>query len=181
MRKVRPGPGAPRSAPRGAPGPALRAAESPRSAERSVLMVLVRGAEWVERAAELISSEDFFDPYHRAIFQALLDDPEMRAPPTSMDPVAAQRFQEILSDPEEISHGIDVFMQSLNRLRVVALDRRIQDLQSRIEAASSDDEKLELTSRKAGLASELRELDPNYWASATRMGPNEHHTNEPSR
>jgi peptide deformylase len=40
-----------------------------------------------------------------------------------MDPVAAQRFEEILSDPEEISHGVDVFTQSLNRIRVQALDR----------------------------------------------------------
>jgi hypothetical protein len=142
---------------------------------------MVRGVEWVERAAELISPEDFFDPYHRAIFQALLDDPETRAPPESMDPVAAQRFEEILSDPEEISHGIDVFTQSLNRIRVLALDRRIQDLQRRIEAASSDEEKLRLTSSKAELARELREMDPNYWASATRRGPNEDNRNEPSR
>jgi hypothetical protein len=98
-----------------------------------------------------------------------------------MDPVAAQRFEEILSDPEEISHGIDVFTQSLNRIRVLALDRRIQDLQRRIEAASSDEEKLRLTSSKAELARELREMDPNYWASATRRGPNEDNRNEPSR
>ena len=81
-------------------------------AERSLLVVLVRGVAWVERAAELLSPQDFEDPYHRAIFQALLAEPEMRAPPASMDPVAAQRFEDILSDPEEISHGIDVFTQS---------------------------------------------------------------------
>ena len=98
-------------------------------------MVMVRGIEWVERAGELISVEDFDDPHHRAIFQALLDDPDMRAPPGSMDPVAAQRFDEILSDPEELAHGIDVFTNSINRIRVLALDRRIQDLQRQIEAA----------------------------------------------
>ena len=43
----------------------------------------------------------------------------------------------------------------MNRIRVLALDRRIQDLQRRIEAAPSDEEKLEHTSRKATLASEL--------------------------
>jgi len=150
-------------------------------AERALLLIMVRGVEWVERAAELISPEDFFDSDHRAIFQALLDDPELRAPPASMDPVAARRFEEILSDPEEISHGIDVFTQSLNRIRVGAIDRRIQELQLGIEAAATDDEKRGLTSRKAELARELRELDPNYWASATRRGPNDDNRNEPSR
>jgi len=154
----------------------------PRSgAERKLLLVMVRGVEWVERAAELVSSQDFEDPYHRAIFQALLDDPERRTPPASMDPVAAQRFEEILSDPEEITHGIDVFTNSVNRIRVLALDRRIQDLQRQIEAAIGDEKKLELTRTKAGLAAELRELDPNYWGSATRGPRGEDHPNEDSR
>jgi hypothetical protein len=132
--------------------------------------MMVRGVEWVERAGELISAEDFEDPHYRAIFQALLEDPEARSPPSSMDLVAAQRFDEILSNAEEVAHGIDVFTQSVNRMRVSSLDSRIQDLQTRIEAAVTDDEKLGLTSEKARLARELRELDPNYWTSATR-GP----------
>jgi DNA primase len=162
-----------------------RAPDRPRmprlSAERKLLLVMVRGVEWVERAAELLSNQDFEDPYHRAIFQALLEDPERRTPPASMDPVAAQRFEEILSDPEEITHGIDVFTNSVNRIRVLALDRRIQDLQRQVEAAIGDEEKLGLTRTKASLAAELRELDPNYWGSATRGPRGEDHPNEDSR
>lgn len=177
--RVTPGSGrAPRpAAPPRPPEPRIRR----HAAERKLLQVMVRGAEWVERAAELVSPEDFFDPYHRTIFEALLDDPEMRAPPPSMDPVAAQRLEEILADPEELTHGIDVFTQSVNRIRVLALDRRIQDLQRRIEAATSDEEKLEITSKKAALARELRQLDPRYWASATRRGPRDDNSNEASR
>jgi len=142
---------------------------------------MVRGEEWVERAAELISTEDFYDPYHRAIFEALLDDPVMRAPPASMDPVAAQRFDEILADPEELAHGIEVFTNSVSLIRVLALDRRVQDLQDQIEGAVSDAEKLELMTKKAKLAAELRELDPNYWASAARRIPGTNNSNESSR
>ncbi|HET9947496.1 MAG TPA: DNA primase [Longimicrobiales bacterium] len=152
-----------------------------RGAERKLLMLMTRGVEWVERASEYISPEDFDDPYHRAIFQALLDDPETRSPPASMDPVAAQRFEEILSDPEELAHGIDVFTKSVNRMRVAALDRRIQELQRRIEAAASDEEKLELTTEKAGLARELRELDPSYWTNAMRGATTEHDTSRGNR
>lgn len=163
----------------------LSAAPTPRhprvrsgGAESQLLKIMVRGVEWVERTAELISPEDFDDPSHRAIFEALLDDPEVRAPPASMDLVAAKRFDEILDDREELAHGVDVFTNSINRIRVLALDRRIQDLQRRIEAADGDDEKLELTAEKARWASELRELDPNYWASATRRVPVKPNPNE---
>ena len=135
----------------------------------------------MERAAELISPEDFEDPYHRAIFQALLDDPDLRAPPRAMDLVAARRFEEILADPEELTHGIEIFSKSVTRIRVSALDRRIQDLQRRSEEANTQDEKLALITAKAKLASELRELDPNYWASATRRSPGDRNPNEVNR
>ena len=98
-----------------------------------------------------------------------------------MDPVAAQRFEDILSDPEEIAHGIDVFTKSVNRIRVLALDRRIQDLQRQIEAATEDEQKLELTRMKAVLAAELRELDSNYWGSASRGPRRADYPNEESR
>jgi len=150
-------------------------------AERQLLRMMVRGVEWVERAGELISAEDFEDPYHRAIFHALLDDPEMRAPPPSMDPVVAQRFEEILANPEELAHGVDVFTKSVNRIRVALLDRRIQELQQRLEAAATDDEKGELAGEKARLARELRELDRNYWKPATRPARSERNPNPPSR
>lgn len=163
--------------PRSGPTPRL-----PRlGAERKLLQVMVRGVEWVERAAELVSAEDFDDPHHRAIFEVLLDDPDLRTAPSSMGPVTAKRFEEILSDEEELSHGIDLFTKSVNRLRVLALDRRIQELQRRIESARGDDEKLELANAKATLARELRQLDPNYWGSATRGPRRDHSQNESSR
>jgi DNA primase len=160
-------------------GPPLRTRAPRRRAEVQVLKVMVRGVEWVERAAELVAPEDFDDPYNRAIFQALLDAPELRAPPAGMDPVAAQRFEEILADPEELVHGLDVFTNSINRIRVSALDRRVQDLQRQIEATEDDDAKLELMAAKSELAAELRELDPRYWAAAARRRPSQRDPNDP--
>lgn len=181
MRKTRPTSGHVRSSSPPPSGPTLRARAPRRGAEVQLLKVMVRGVEWVERAAELISPEDFDDPYHRAIFQALLDAPELRAPPATMDPVAAQRFEEILADPEELAHGLDVFTNSVNRIRVSALDRRIQDLQRQIEAAGEDDVKLELMAEKSKLAAELRELDPRYWASAARRRQTDYNPNDSNR
>ncbi len=150
-------------------------------AERHLLKVMVRGVEWVERAAEVISSEDFDDPYHRAIFEALLDDPETRTPPPSMDPVASRRFHEILVDPAELVHGNEIFSKAVTRIRVAALHRRAQDLQARIEKSGSDEEKLELMTKKSRLAAEIRELDENYWVAVTRRRPNDRNPNETTR
>jgi DNA primase len=170
------------AAPAPVPPPSRRPALPKKlGAERQLLLMMVRGIEWVERAGEVISAEDFDDPSYRAIFQALLEDPETRSPPASMDPVVAQRFEEILSDPEEVAHGIDVFTKSVNRMRVSTLDRRIQDLQKRIEAATSDEEKLAQASEKARLARELRELDPNYWTSAARGARPDHRSQGENR
>ena len=148
--------------------------------ERQLLKVMVRGVDWVERAAELIAAEDFDDPHHRAIFLALLEDSELRAPTVSMDRLTAKRFEEILADPEELSHGLDVFTKSVTRMRVRALDRRIQDVQRSIEAAEDKDEKLQLAQTKSRLAAEKRELDSNYWTSAKRR-PVDQNSNEPNR
>lgn len=164
----------------GAP-PSLRPAIKNMGAEPQLLKVMVRGVEWVERAAEVISPEDFEDSYHRAIFEVLLEAPEVRAPPVAMDSVAAQRFEEILADQEELSHGMNVFTEAVNRIRVLALDRRVHDLQRRIEAAAGEEEKLELMSNKTKLAAELRTLDPNYWASAMRRDPVNRNPNKSSR
>ena len=161
MRRARAGQGVGRAGDVGPPRRGVRDPLPKPGAERKLLQVLVRGAEWVERAGELISPQDFDDPYHRAIFEALLDDPELRAPPASMDPVAARRFEEILSDPEELAHGMDLFTKSVNRIRGKRLYRRIEELQDQIESAVSSDEKRDLASRKSGLATELRALDPN--------------------
>jgi DNA primase len=171
---------------RAATGPRSAAYRAPRQlrlrAERQLLQVMVRGMEWVERAAELVSSEDFEDPHHRAIFQALLDDPDLRAPPSSMDPETAKRFEEVLaSDPEEVSHGIDVFTKSVNRLRALGLRRRIEELQRRLEATGDEGAKRDLANEKSLLARELRQIDPSILRSAMRGLTTDHSQNEPSR
>jgi DNA primase len=129
-------------------------------AERELLMMMLRGLEWVERAGELVSVEDFDDPYHRAIFQALLDDPEMRTPPSSMDPVASRRLEEILSDREELDRGIEVFTDAVKRMRVAGLNRRIESLGRLSLSATTDIERLRLETERKKLIDERRELDP---------------------
>jgi DNA primase len=159
-RARRRGPSDGSAAPGAKPAGKVPARRSGTGAERKLLMMMLRGVEWVERAGELVSVEDFEDPYHRAIFQALLDDPEMRTPPSSMDPVASRRLEEILSDREELDRGIEVFTDAVKRMRVAGLNRRIENLGRLSLSATTDLERLRLETERKRLIDERRELDP---------------------
>lgn len=136
--------------------------------ERMLLLLMTKGADYVDRAGERLGAEDFVDPSYRAIFQALLEDPDLRSPPTSMDPVAAQRLQEILADPEELAHAGRVFDDSVARIRVATLSRKIQELDRSIEQAQDQGQKLVLTEEKARLSRERREFAPDDWTATAR-------------
>jgi DNA primase len=129
-------------------------------AERKLLMLMLRGVEWVERAGEVVAAEDFDDPHHRAIFLALLDDPEMRTPPSAMDLVASRRLEEILADREELDRGIEVFTDAVRRMRVSGLNRRIEGLGRLSTSAATDEERQRLETERKKLIEERRKLDP---------------------
>jgi len=129
---------------------------------------MTKNPDFIERAGEQVGPGDFMDPAYRTIFQALLDDTGLRAPPESMDPVAVQRFNEILSDPEELAHAGRVFEESVSRIQVVVLDRRSQDLDRRIAAAAGDGEKRTLIEEKERVSRERRELRPDDWTTTAR-------------
>ncbi|MCG6955646.1 MAG: DNA primase [Gemmatimonadetes bacterium] len=137
-------------------------------AERALLLIMTKSRDFVERAGERLGPEDLVDSAYRAIFQALLDDPDLRSPPSSMDPVAAERLREILEDPEEIGHASRVFEDTVARIRVATLDRRIEALNRRIESARDEAEKLALMEEKTRLSGERRELAPDDWSTTAR-------------
>jgi len=152
------------------PGPAPGSAPRlPRlGAERALLLIMTKSRDFVDRAGEWLGPEDLVDSAYRAIFQALLDDPDLRSPPSSMDPVAAERLREILEDPEEIGHASRVFDDTVARIRVATLDRTIEALNRRIESAQEESEKLALMEEKTRLSRERRELAPDDWSTTAR-------------
>ncbi|MEQ8330544.1 MAG: DNA primase [Longimicrobiales bacterium] len=166
----RSGPGSPRTRAEPPPPPKRAARQRlPRlGAERTLLLILTRAPEFVERAAERLGPGDFVDPAYRAIFEALLDEPELRAPLPEMDPVTVQRLQDLLDDPEEIAHAGRVFDDAVSRVRVAALDRRLQDVDRRMQDARGDDEKRDLTEEKMRLSRERREMAPDDWTTTAR-------------
>ena len=151
-----------------------RARTAPRSppslprmgAERSLLLVMVKNREYVERAAERIGAADFDDAAYRTIFEALVGEPSLRASPSGMDPVAVERLESLLSDPEDVAHASRVFDDSMARVRMDALGRRRKELEERLRASPEPAERAKLEEERLRLLKESREIGPDmsHWA-----------------
>ncbi|MSR36935.1 MAG: DNA primase [Gemmatimonadetes bacterium] len=140
--------------------------------ERAVLLVLARDPglrqQRIESLLEHVGPEDFTDPLWRAIFQALLDDPDLDHAPPELDPEAARRLEALFSDRVEL-HPERVFGDGLMHLRLVAHDRRMRELDRRMGEAVGDEEKQALAEEKAMVAQEGRDIGPGWSHAARRM------------
>ncbi len=173
-----------RSAPRAPtappPDPRQRAAhrgEAPRprlGPELRLLQVLARDRERrherLEAALMKVGPEDFNDATLRVIFQTFLDDPDLVSPPDDLPPEVRDRLASLLAAPtdeEELAHAGRAFSESVDALRRAALERQADDLDRRIELATSDDDKRTLVGEKDRVARELREMG-HGWAHTAR-------------
>ena len=76
-----------------------------------------------------------------------------------MDALAAQKFEEILSDPMELNHGLEVFRKSVDRIRAEVRYQHVKDIQHQMELTQDEDEKLELLKTLKECTKEVRDLD----------------------
>jgi DNA primase len=161
-------------------GGALRPRLGP---EFRLLQVLARDKERrherLETALMSVGPGDFSDEVARAIFQAFLDEPDLEAPPDEAPAAVRERMTALLAPPadeDELAHAGRTFTESLTALKRAALERQAEDLDRRIELASSQDEKRSLANEKAGVAGELRAMGQG-WAHTARklkMEPRTH-------
>jgi DNA primase len=134
--------------------------------ERTLLLLMLKDRSWLERAGERLGPEDFEEPVYRTIFRTLLDHPEMEAAPPEMDPPAATRVEELLSDTQEIHHGSRVFDEVVARIRLQALARTQAEIEERLLATDDPEERAELTREKIRISRQRREIGPDmsHWA-----------------
>lgn len=135
-------------------------------AERKLLMLMVKRRDWIERIAEHVGPGDFQDALDRAIFEALVHDPEIEAPPPDMDPGAARRLEGLLADPEELSQAERVLQDSLHRLLGGAREVEIRELESRLDRAVSFEEEQRLLKALQDLRASTR--DERDWLETAR-------------
>jgi replicative DNA helicase len=139
-------------------------------AERSLLLLMTRTRDFIERVGERVGPEDFADPAFRAIFEALIADPELQAPPPAMDPVAAKRLEELLSGVEELAHPARVLDETLVRLRLDALMRKSAALEEELAGETDAGERERLTQEKIRLSRERNAIGSNWSNLARKVG-----------
>jgi replicative DNA helicase len=136
--------------------------------ERKLLVLMVKDREWVERVAEQVGPDDFQDRDYRAIFEALLDDPELSHPPEGLDPSAVRLMEGLMSDPEELSQTQRVFEESLGRIRSGSIQVRLTELDRVIRETVNEEQMAELLTEKKRLVDESREYGIDWGRAARR-------------
>jgi DNA primase len=136
--------------------------------ERKLLVLMLKDREWVERVAEHVGPDDFQDRDYRAIFDTLLDDPELTHPPAELDPDTARVMEGLMSDPEELSQAHRVFEESLGRIRSGSIQFRLTELDRRIRETGDEGQIAELLAEKHRLVVEAREYGIDWGPAARR-------------
>lgn len=146
--------------------------------ERQLLLLLLKSRDWLDRALERIGPGEFQDEGYRAIFEALVDDPELTAPPAGMSSEATGAMEELLGDSQELEHAERVFEGSIAALKDRGLEEREQQLRSELSAAETPDEERRIVEELKKLRRERRgrwnvvrrERPPDRTSESNRMG-----------
>ena len=151
------------AAPRRRPAPKVHG----RGAERTLLLLLLHDRSWIEPASERIGPADLDDRASRAIFEMLLDDPDLRSPPEDADPAVVRRFEELMADNEEIDPPDRLFEDAVARILASEMDRRLDALDREIGFARDETRKQELVAEKNRLVQEKRDLGVDWRRAAS--------------
>ena len=136
--------------------------------ERTLLLLLVKDREWIEKAGERIGPSDLEDGTNRAIFEALVADPELPAMPEDAVPEAVQRFEQLMADPETMASPAQVFADAVAKIEGNGIDRRLDALEQELRRAGTE-EQVRLIRDKEQLMMEKRSLPDDWRRSAKAM------------
>jgi DNA primase len=136
--------------------------------ERKLLLLMIQSRDFIDRATERLGAEDFADPSYRAVFQALVADPELICPTPGMDPVAARRLEELLADPERLPEAMRVFEESIGRMFEAPLIRQAAELREALRREPDPERQRSILMDIQELDQRRRELKTD-WRPATRQ------------
>jgi DNA primase len=140
----------------------------PMGAEKLIVLLMLKDREWIERVAEHMGPEDFQDRDYRAIFEALLEHPDLTKAPSELEPHVAGVLEELLGDQTELPQTHRVFEESLGKIRQSSFQMRLAELDRMIQATSDEDRLTELLTEKHRLAAEARDSGIDWGPVARR-------------
>lgn len=170
------------------PGRGTAAAGSPRqrmaqrekkargvSAQRILLLLLIRDPERIPKAVERLDADDFPDPAYREVYQALVSAGGVEGiPADDLGDAARECLAGLRLDPEELSNADRIFKDTVNRLLAEPLRRRLDELQGairRAEHADDDGEAKKLMQEKMELTQVLQDLKQPLERPVRRVTP----------
>ncbi len=143
------------------------------ASERLLLTLLVRDADRIRNAAEVLPPELLRDPAHRQLYEAMLEHGALPdEPPASfrLSPAARQRLAELRADPLEMVEGDRVFDDAVAGIRVGGLQLRLDELRRRMSLASAE-QWADLQREEQRLLQELRDLGFNRGKLGFKVSP----------
>lgn len=150
--------------------PPVRRRPSPRfqglGPDWQLVHFVLKRRDWIERAGERVGPSDLEDGAFRAIFEWLIDDPELAVPPEGATPEAMQRFEELRGNREVPPD--EVFEDVARGIDVRTIDRRLEALDIQMQGAAEEAEKRRLLKDKEDLNKEKRALGPDWRRSTHR-------------
>ena len=138
---------------------------------------LLKDRDWIDKAAERIGPSDLEDSACRAIFEALIDDPELRVLPEGTMPEVVLLFERLNSDREVPAPAEAIFEDAVLQIENTALDRRLEVLDAEIERAD-EMEKIRLLTDKQNLIREKKSRGSDWRRSARRAAGNPQYQGE---
>ena len=109
------------------------------------------------------------DRANRAIFEALVDDPELVTMPEGSEREVVRRFEELSADPEMWVSPAQAFADAVESIATRGIDRQIESIESRLAGASAD-QKLDMVRRKEVLTQEKLARSVDWRRSARAIG-----------
>ena len=149
----------PRPSPRHGGERARSARLGEHEAERQLLVILLRAREWLDRALERVGPGEFRDSVYRAIFEALVADPDLEPPLEGAPPEVQAGLESLLGDPREVEHTEQAFLDCLLDLEDRAFQVEHDGLEEALRGATSEEEQRHVLGR----LDEVRRLRRGRW------------------
>ncbi len=148
-----------------------RAAKQRIGPEYQLLNAIVHDRRAIDLASEQIGPKDFVDMANRAIFLALMENPELDRAPVNMEVVAVNRLEQLLASAEPVDDVSRVVREAANRMRSDALLPREHELRRGIKEDPDEEGKRKQLAELDERVKRRRGIDPSHWTPAVRHRP----------
>ena len=136
--------------------------------ERTLLLLLVKDRDWIDKAGERVGPSDLEDGANRVIFEALMADPELAVLPDSTPSEAVRRFEQLMADPETLASPAQVFEDVTAKIQGNGFHRMLEAKEEEMRGAGPE-ELIRLVRDKEKIMKEVQALPVDWRRSAKTM------------